>query len=162
MWSYSGQISSFVKPGATRSSHKEWRMYQGWPLFVIVVIIYPRSSITKSLISFLYGRNWFLNFGLVFETCLAALLSYTPGMSNGLRMYPLAWVLYSSTNLANRLNLNLLVKWCIKRVHSPFNTVTLAFKFKIYFDIFLTFIIIKTLLTLFRCRTTSKSSHIIH
>lgn len=34
--------------------------------------------------------NWFLNFGLVFETCLAAFLSYTPGMSNGLRMYPLA------------------------------------------------------------------------
>ncbi|KAM7435938.1 Sodium/potassium-transporting ATPase subunit alpha-1 [Porites harrisoni] len=35
--------------------------------------------------------NWFLNFGLVFETCLAAFLSYTPGMSNGLRMYPLHW-----------------------------------------------------------------------
>jgi len=33
--------------------------------------------------------NWFLNFGLVFETCLAAFLSYTPGMDKGLRMYPL-------------------------------------------------------------------------
>jgi sodium/potassium-transporting ATPase subunit alpha len=38
-------------------------------------------------------KNWFLNFGLVFETCLAAMLSYTPGMDKGLRMYPLkfAW-----------------------------------------------------------------------
>ena len=33
--------------------------------------------------------NWVLNFGLVFETCLAIFLSYTPGMDNGLRMYPL-------------------------------------------------------------------------
>jgi len=34
-------------------------------------------------------KNWFLNFGLCFETCLAAFLSYTPGMDKGLRMYPL-------------------------------------------------------------------------
>ncbi|KAI5747020.1 hypothetical protein M8J77_010290 [Diaphorina citri] len=34
-------------------------------------------------------RNWALNFGLVFETALAAFLSYTPGMDKGLRMYPL-------------------------------------------------------------------------
>jgi len=34
-------------------------------------------------------KNWVLNFGLVFETCLAALLSYTPGMDTALRMYPL-------------------------------------------------------------------------
>jgi sodium/potassium-transporting ATPase subunit alpha len=33
--------------------------------------------------------NWVLNFGLVFETCLAAFLSYTPGMDKGLKMYPL-------------------------------------------------------------------------
>ena len=33
--------------------------------------------------------NWFLNFGLCFETALAAFLSYTPGMDKGLRMYPL-------------------------------------------------------------------------
>lgn len=38
-------------------------------------------------------RNWALNFGLVFETVLAAVLSYTPGMDKGLRMYPLKWVL---------------------------------------------------------------------
>lgn len=34
-------------------------------------------------------RNWALNFGLVFETILAAFLSYCPGMEKGLRMYPL-------------------------------------------------------------------------
>jgi len=34
-------------------------------------------------------KNHFLNFGLFFETCLAAFLSYTPGMDKGLRMYPL-------------------------------------------------------------------------
>ena len=34
-------------------------------------------------------KNWILNFGIVFETCLAAFLSYTPGMDKGLKMYPL-------------------------------------------------------------------------
>jgi sodium/potassium-transporting ATPase subunit alpha len=34
-------------------------------------------------------NNWVLNFGLVFETALAAFLSYTPGMDAALRMYPL-------------------------------------------------------------------------
>ena len=34
-------------------------------------------------------KNWMLNFGLLFETVLAAVLSYTPGMDKGLRMYPL-------------------------------------------------------------------------
>nr|AFM54541.1 Na+/K+_ATPase [Palaemon carinicauda] len=34
-------------------------------------------------------KNMVLNFGLVFETTLAAFLSYTPGMDKGLRMYPL-------------------------------------------------------------------------
>ena len=33
--------------------------------------------------------NHFMNFGLIFETLLAAFLSYTPGMDKGLRMYPL-------------------------------------------------------------------------
>merc|ERR1712209_325053 len=34
-------------------------------------------------------RNHFMNFGLFFETALAAFLSYCPGMDKGLRMYPL-------------------------------------------------------------------------
>ena len=33
--------------------------------------------------------NWTLNFGLVFETCLAAFMAYCPGLDNGLRMYGL-------------------------------------------------------------------------
>merc|ERR1711935_884475 len=33
--------------------------------------------------------NWIMNFGLIFETALAAFLSYTPGMDKGLKMYPL-------------------------------------------------------------------------
>ena len=34
-------------------------------------------------------NNWIMNFGLFFETALAAFLSYTPGMDKGLKMYPL-------------------------------------------------------------------------
>ncbi len=34
-------------------------------------------------------KNWVMNFGLIFETVLAAFLSYTPGMDKGLKMYPL-------------------------------------------------------------------------
>ncbi|CAF2045219.1 unnamed protein product, partial [Rotaria magnacalcarata] len=33
--------------------------------------------------------NWMLNFGLVFETVLAAALCYTPYLDKGLNMYPL-------------------------------------------------------------------------
>ncbi|ESN97637.1 hypothetical protein HELRODRAFT_157527 [Helobdella robusta] len=35
--------------------------------------------------------NHYLTFGLFFETALAALLTYTPGLDKGLRMYPLRW-----------------------------------------------------------------------
>ena len=34
-------------------------------------------------------KNHVMNFGLIFETVLAAILSYTPGMDKGLKMYPL-------------------------------------------------------------------------
>lgn len=37
----------------------------------------------------IFASNHMLNFGLVFETCLAAILSYTPGLDKGLNMYPL-------------------------------------------------------------------------
>jgi sodium/potassium-transporting ATPase subunit alpha len=43
-----------------------------------------RNSIVQQGMS-----NWTLNFGLVFETCLAAFMSYCPGLDNGLRMYGL-------------------------------------------------------------------------
>ncbi|KAK4026766.1 hypothetical protein OUZ56_015793 [Daphnia magna] len=36
-------------------------------------------------------RNHVLTFGLFFETAVACFLSYTPGMDNGLRMYPIKW-----------------------------------------------------------------------
>lgn len=35
--------------------------------------------------------NHHMTFGLFFETALAALLCYTPGLDKGLRMYPLRW-----------------------------------------------------------------------
>jgi sodium/potassium-transporting ATPase subunit alpha len=45
---------------------------------------------TRKLSVFQQGmKNWFMNFGLIFETVLACFLSYTPGMDKGLRMYPL-------------------------------------------------------------------------
>ena len=37
----------------------------------------------------LYARNWILDFGLVFETCIAILLSYCPGMDVALKTFPL-------------------------------------------------------------------------
>lgn len=56
-------------------------------IYLVMFILLLRTCLLSPL--FIHS-NWFLNFGLVFETCLAAFLSYTPGMSNGLRMYPLA------------------------------------------------------------------------
>ena len=61
--------------------------------FVSIVIVQWTDLIickTRRLSVFQQGmKNWFLNFGLCFETTLAAFLSYTPGMDKGLRMYPL-------------------------------------------------------------------------
>ena len=61
--------------------------------FVSIVIVQWTDLIickTRRLSVFQQGmKNWFLNFGLVFEIVLAAVLSYTPGMDKGLRMYPL-------------------------------------------------------------------------
>merc|ERR1719300_2217679 len=36
-----------------------------------------------------YGQEWTYRDRMVFETLLAAFLSYTPGMDKGLKMYPL-------------------------------------------------------------------------
>merc|ERR1719356_94115 len=61
--------------------------------FVSIVIVQWADLIickTRKLSVFQQGmKNWFMNFGLFFETALACLLSYTPGMDKGLRMYPL-------------------------------------------------------------------------
>jgi len=58
----------------------------------IVVVQWTDLIICKTRRNSLFQqgmRNWMLNFGLVFETCLAAALSYTPGLDKGLNMYPL-------------------------------------------------------------------------
>jgi sodium/potassium-transporting ATPase subunit alpha len=61
--------------------------------FASIVIVQWADLIickTRKLSVFQQGMsNWFMNFGLVFETLLACFLSYTPGMDKGLRMYPL-------------------------------------------------------------------------
>ena len=58
----------------------------------IVVVQWADLLICKTRKNSLFQqglRNHMLNFGLFFETALAAFLSYTPGMDKGLRMYPL-------------------------------------------------------------------------
>merc|ERR1719422_147406 len=61
--------------------------------FVSIVVVQWADLIickTRKLSVFHQGMsNWVMNFGLFFETALAAILSYTPGMDKGLRMYPL-------------------------------------------------------------------------
>jgi sodium/potassium-transporting ATPase subunit alpha len=61
--------------------------------FVSIVVVQWVDLIickTRRLSIFRHGMdNWVLNFAIVFETALAAFLSYTPGMDKGLNMYPL-------------------------------------------------------------------------
>merc|ERR1712130_276781 len=61
--------------------------------FVSIVIVQWADLIickTRKNSFFQQGmKNHFLNFGLIFETCLAAFLSYCPGLDKGLSMYPL-------------------------------------------------------------------------
>merc|ERR1712130_1085937 len=61
--------------------------------FVSIVIVQWADLIickTRKNSVFQQGmKNHFMNFGLCFETLLAAFLSYCPGMDKGLRMYPL-------------------------------------------------------------------------
>ena len=61
--------------------------------FVSIVVVQWADLIickTRKLSVFQQGmNNWVMNFGLIFETLLAAFLSYTPGMDKGLKMYPL-------------------------------------------------------------------------
>merc|ERR1712088_729106 len=63
--------------------------------FASIVIVQWADLIickTRKLSVFQQGmKNHMMNFGLIFETALAAFLSYTPGMDKGLRMYPLAF-----------------------------------------------------------------------
>jgi len=58
----------------------------------IVVVQWADLIICKTRRNSLFQqgmKNWMLNFGLVFETVLAAILCYTPYLDKGLNMYPL-------------------------------------------------------------------------
>jgi len=61
--------------------------------FVSIVVVQWADLIickTRKLSVFQQGmHNWVMNFGLCFETVLAAFLCYCPGMDKGLKMYPL-------------------------------------------------------------------------
>merc|ERR1712141_436688 len=60
----------------------------------IVIVQWADLVICKTRMNSVFQqgmKNWFMNFGLFFETALACFLSYTPGMDKGLRMYPLKW-----------------------------------------------------------------------
>lgn len=61
--------------------------------FVTIVVVQWADVIiskTRKLSVFQQGMtNWFLNFGLFFETALAAFLQYTPGLNYGLRLRPM-------------------------------------------------------------------------
>jgi sodium/potassium-transporting ATPase subunit alpha len=61
----------------------------------IVVVQWTDLIICKTRRNSLFTQgmnNWMLNFGLIFETLLAAALSYTPGLDKGLNMYPLKFM----------------------------------------------------------------------
>jgi sodium/potassium-transporting ATPase subunit alpha len=66
--------------------------------FVAIVIVQWADVIickTRRLSLFQQGMdNWVLNFGLFFETAVAAFLAYTPGMDVALRMQPLKYILF--------------------------------------------------------------------
>merc|ERR1712241_1575592 len=58
----------------------------------IVIVQWADLIICKTRMNSVFQqgmKNHFMNFGLVFETVLAAFLSYCPGMDKGLRMYTL-------------------------------------------------------------------------
>jgi len=61
--------------------------------FTTIVVVQWADVIiskTRRLSVFQQGmNNWMLNFGLVFETVLAAILQYTPGLNYGLKLRPM-------------------------------------------------------------------------
>merc|ERR1712156_570771 len=81
---YSIQASAYEEP-------PDDNLYLGVVLS-IVVVQWADLIICKTRKNSVFQqgmKNHFMNFGLCFETLLAAILSYTPGMDKGLRMYPL-------------------------------------------------------------------------
>lgn len=83
----------FFFPSQTYKDRKVLEYTCHTAFFVAIVVVQWADLIickTRRNSVFQQGmRNMILNFGLVFETALAAFLSYTPGLDKGLRMYPL-------------------------------------------------------------------------
>ena len=77
----------------TYKARKELEYTCHTAFFVSIVVVQWTDIIickTRKNSVFQQGMsNWVLNFGIFFETVLAAFLCYTPGMDKGLRMYPL-------------------------------------------------------------------------
>merc|ERR1711884_513751 len=77
----------------TYSDRKQLEFTCHTAFFVSIVVVKWADLIickTRKNSVFQQGmKNWVMNFGIVFETVLAAILCYTPGMDKGLRMYPL-------------------------------------------------------------------------
>merc|ERR1711910_11390 len=83
------------------SFHQEWTYrdrkileYTCHTAFFVSIVVVQWADLiickTRKNSVFQQGMtNWIMNFGLLFETALAAVLSYTPGMDKGLKMYPL-------------------------------------------------------------------------
>jgi len=77
----------------TFSQRKDLELTCHTAFFTTIVVVQWADVIiskTRRLSVFQQGMtNWMLNFGLFFETALAAFLQYTPGLSTGLRLRPL-------------------------------------------------------------------------
>merc|ERR1711953_1202422 len=77
----------------TYESRKDLELTCHTAFFVSIVVVQWADVIiskTRRLSVFQQGmKNHMLNFGLFFETALAALLQYTPGLNTGLRLRPM-------------------------------------------------------------------------
>lgn len=75
------------------SSRKDLELTCHTAFFTTIVVVQWADVIiskTRRNSVFTQGMsNWFLNFGILFETCLAAGLQYTPGLNYGLRLRPM-------------------------------------------------------------------------
>lgn len=111
-WSSSGPTSSSARPGGTLSFSRAWSekcSKMDWQTrlwacaFFFFFSCLARHHWRRIL--FLSNRNRVLIFGLFVETCLAAFLSYCPGMDVALRMYPLKWALHLHLSTEPKNNL---------------------------------------------------------
>ncbi|XP_065653929.1 sodium/potassium-transporting ATPase subunit alpha-like [Hydra vulgaris] len=77
----------------TYHQRKELELTCQTAFFTTIVVVQWGTLIaskTRKLSLFSQGMgNWFLNFGLFFETALAIFLQYTPGINMGLRLRPM-------------------------------------------------------------------------